>query len=221
VDIELSKRAGFLFLLAIMIVAGGATACQQVARMAPAITGDERRKTVAIDSPTVRRAVEDAVDQANYTLYYDPAYVKLDYPGGDVPRERGACSDVIIRAFRKSGVDLQKEIHEDMTRSFSAYPQKWGLARPDPNIDHRRVPNLMTYFTRQRKAVAISSDAGDYLPGDVVAWDLGGGTTHIGLVTNIMSDNTNGFLLAHNIGAGVRVEDVLFAWRIIGHYRFF
>jgi len=202
-------------------MAGGATACQQVARMAPSVTGVERRKTVAIDSPTVRRVVEDAVDQANYTLYYDQAYVKLDYPGGDVPRERGACSDVIIRAFRKSGVDLQKEIHEDMTRSFSAYPQKWGLARPDPNIDHRRVPNLMTYFTRQQKAVAISSDAVDYLPGDVVAWDLGGGTTHIGLVTNIMSDNTNGFLLAHNIGAGVRVEEVLFSWRIIGHYRFF
>lgn len=217
----ITRTTGFLLLLAITITAGATAACQQVARMAQAVPNDERRTTVAIDSPTVRRVVEDAIEQSTYTVYYDPAYVKLDYPGGDVARERGACSDVIIRAFRKSGVDLQKEIHEDMTRSFSAYPQKWGLARPDPNIDHRRVPNMMTYFARQRKALAISSDAKDYLPGDVVAWDLGGGTTHIGLVTNIISENSSGFLLAHNIGAGVRVEEVLFSWRIIGHYRFF
>src|ERR1051325_772914 len=139
-------------------------ACQSVARMAPSVPGDARRTTVAIDSPTVRRVVEDAVEQSTYTLYYDPSYVKLDYPGGDVPRERGACTDVIIRAFRKVDVDLQKEIHEDMARSFSAYPQKWGLARPDPNIDHRRVPNMMTYFARQQKALAISAEAKDYLP---------------------------------------------------------
>jgi uncharacterized protein len=215
----MSRRTGLLFLLAITITAGAA--CQQVARMAQAVPTDERRATAPIDSPTIRRVVEDAVEQSTYTLYYDPSYVKLDYPGGDVPRERGACTDVIIRAFRKVDVDLQKEIHEDMARSFNAYPQKWGLARPDRNIDHRRVPNMMTYFARQRKALAISADAKDYLPGDVVAWDLGNGTTHIGLVTNIISDNPDGFLLAHNIGAGVKIEEVLFTWRIIGHYRFF
>lgn len=189
--------------------------------MAQSAPNDERPTTVAIDSPTIRRVVEDAIEQTTYTLYYDPSYVKLDYPGGDVPRERGACTDVIIRAFRKADVDLQKEIHEDMARSFSAYPQKWGLARPDRNIDHRRVPNMMTYFARQRKSVAISAEPKDYLPGDVVAWDLGGGVTHIGLVTNIMAENRDGFLLAHNIGAGARIEDILFSWRIIGHYRFF
>lgn len=216
----MSRRTGFLFLLAITITAGAA-ACQQVARMAQPSPADERRATAPIDSPTVRRVVEDALEQSTYTLYYDPSYVKLEYPGGDVPRERGACTDVIIRAFRKVEVDLQKEIHEDMARSFSAYPQKWGLARPDRNIDHRRVPNMMTYFARQRKALAISADAKDYLPGDVVAWDLGNGTTHIGVVTNIISADTSGFLLAHNIGAGVKIEEVLFTWRIIGHYRFF
>jgi uncharacterized protein YijF (DUF1287 family) len=117
-------------------------------------------------------------------------------------------------------VDLHKEVHEEMTRGVSAYPRKWGLTAPDPNIDHRRVPNLMIYFERQRKSLEISRTATDYLPGDVVAWNLGGGATHIGLVTNIISDTTGGYLVAHNMGAA-RVEDVLFSWEIIGHYRYF
>jgi uncharacterized protein len=200
-----------------------ATACQQVARMAgaPSVAGSSRAST-PISSPVLQKVVGDAIAQTDYTIYYDQSYVRLDYPGGDVPLDRGACSDVIVRAFRKGGVDLQKEIHEDMTRSFAAYPQKWGLARPDANIDHRRVPNLMTYFARRGKALTLSRNAPDYLPGDVVAWDLGLGTTHIGLVTNILSEaSAGGYQVAHNIGSGVKVEDVLLRWEIIGHYRYF
>jgi uncharacterized protein len=200
------------------------TACGRVARTAGSLSAEEnrRRASTPISSPVIKKVVEDAIAQTDYTLYYDQSYVKLDYPGGDVPLDRGACSDVVIRAFRKGGVDLQKEIHEDMTRSFSVYPRKWGLSRPDANIDHRRVPNMMTYFARQGKSLKLSRSVADYLPGDVVAWDLGGGTTHIGLVTNILSEtNGGGYLVAHNIGAGVRIEDVLLRWEIIGHYRYF
>jgi uncharacterized protein len=175
---------------------------------------------VNISTP-VRIVVEDAVGQAAYTLSYDPSYVKLDYPGGDVPLDRGVCSDVIVRAFRKAGVDLQKDVHEDMTRAFAAYPKKWGLAKPDPNIDHRRVLNLMTFFERRGKALPVSATGADYQPGDIVAWDLGGGLPHIGIVTDQWSEAGGNYLIAHNIGGGVRVENVLFSWRITGRYRYF
>jgi uncharacterized protein len=197
-------------------------ACQQSARTARRVT--ETHRTVPIESPVVRRVVEAAIEQTGYTLYYDPAYVALDYPGGDVPLERGVCSDVVVRAFRKGGsIDLQKEVHEDMGRNFNAYPKKWGLTKTDANIDHRRVPNLMTYFERKKKALALSKRAEDYLPGDVVAWELSeGGLLHIGMVTNILSEATTpGYQVVHNIGSGARVEDVLFSWKIIGHYRYF
>lgn len=172
-------------------------------------------------STMVRRVVEDAAEQSSYTVSYDPSYVKINYPGGDVPLDRGVCSDVVVRAFRKSGVDLQREVHEDMMRDFAAYPKKWGLKAPDANIDHRRVPNLMTFFERKGKALAVTSEGEDYQPGDIVTWDLGGGQTHIGIVTNFWSDAGARYLIAHNIGGGVKVEDVLFAWHITGHYRYF
>jgi uncharacterized protein YijF (DUF1287 family) len=167
------------------------------------------------------QAIQAAIDQTEYTLRYDPSYVRIDYPGGDVPLDRGVCSDVIVRAFRKAGVDLQKEVHEDMTLNFSAYSNKWGAKRPDSNIDHRRVPNLMTYFDRKGKSLPITKRREDYLPGDVVAWDLGGGLLHIGLVSNAKSWLTRNYEIVHNIGAGARLEDVLFSWKIIGHYRYF
>lgn len=172
-------------------------------------------------SPVLKQVVEAALEQTKQTLYYDQSYTKIAYPGGDVPIERGACTDVIIRAFRKGGVDLQKEVHEDMERNFSAYPSKWGLESPDPNIDHRRVPNLMTFFERKGKAMPITNNPEDYLPGDVVTWDLGGGATHIGMVSNVRADETQSYLVVHNIGGGVKLENVLFAWRITGHYRYF
>jgi len=161
------------------------------------------------------------VAQAGVTTGYDPSYVKIDYPAGDVANETGVCSDVVVRAFRKAGIDLQKEVHEDMARAWSEYPKKWGAGGPDSNIDHRRVLNLMTYFNRQGKSVPISNNRDDYLPGDVVAWDLGGGLDHVGIVSNMWSESEKRCLVVHNIGTGARVEDVLFAWPIKGHYRYF
>jgi hypothetical protein len=175
---------------------------------------------VEVASPKIRQVIDAALEQTDYTLYYDPAYVKIAYPGGDVPRERGVCTDVVIRAFRKTGVDLQKEVHEDMAANFSVYPNKWGLARPDTNIDHRRVPNLMTFFKRKGKALAVTDDPKDYRPGDLVAWDLGGGVLHIGVITDIRADGDR-LKFVHNIGLGARLEDILFSWKIIGHYRYF
>jgi len=172
-------------------------------------------------SPLLKQLIDGAVAQAGVTTGYDPSYVKIDYPAGDVATETGVCSDVVVRAFRKAGVDLQKQVHEDMSRAWSDYPKKWAASGPDTNIDHRRVLNLMTYFSRQGKSLAISSNRDDYLPGDVVAWDLGGGLDHIGIVTNIWSESEKRCLVVHNIGAGARVEDVLFAWTIKGHYRWF
>jgi len=172
-------------------------------------------------SSKLKDLIDGAVAQAGVTTGYDPAYVSISYPEGDVPVNTGVCSDVVVRAFRKAGIDLQKEVHEDMSRSFAEYPKRWGLSAPDSNIDHRRVPNLMTYFTRQGKALPITTEPDDYLPGDIVAWDLGGGVYHIGMVTNMLSETERECLIVHNIGAGTRVEDVLLNWTIKGHYRFF
>ncbi|HEV2914872.1 MAG TPA: DUF1287 domain-containing protein [Pyrinomonadaceae bacterium] len=210
--------------IALLLVAAliPAAACRRVGQTAQSSSSvRSRRASTPISSPVVKAVVEAAIEQLDYTRYYDPSYVKLDYPGGDVPLDRGACTDVIIRAFRQGRVDLQQKVHEDMALNFSAYPQKWGLSRPDANIDHRRVPNLMVYFKRGGKSLTISDNPKDYLPGDVVAWDLGGNTTHTGLVTNIISETTGNHLIVHNIGSGVRAEDVLFSWPIIGHYRYF
>lgn len=150
------------------------------------------------------------------TTRYDPAYVRLAYPGGDVPVDRGVCSDVVVRAFRQIGRDLQRCLHEDMTANFGLYPTRWGLTRPDANIDHRRVLNLMTWFSRQGWSRPLSIRALDYQAGDIVAWDLGGGLTHIGVVI----PNAQGQpFIVHNIGQGAQHEDVLFAWTRIGHYR--
>jgi uncharacterized protein YijF (DUF1287 family) len=172
-------------------------------------------------SPQLKQVVESAIEQTKVTTGYDPAYAGIDYPGGDVPLETGVCSDVVVRAFRKADIDLQKDIHEDMGRAWSAYPKKWGAARPDPNIDHRRVLNLMVYFDRQSKTLPITNNRADYLPGDIVAWELSSGIEHIGIVVNTWSDVGNGYMIVHNIGAGARSEDVLFNWKVIGHYRYF
>lgn len=157
-----------------------------------------------------------AESQVGRTLDYDPSYVRLAYPNGDVPIERGVCSDVVVRALRKLRADLQVAIHEDMKRSFSAYPRHWGLRRPDRNIDHRRVPNLMTYMQRQGKALPLSAP---YLPGDIIAWRLANGLHHIGVVSSRPAPGQGRLLVVHNIGRGARVEDVLDAFEKLGHYR--
>jgi len=159
--------------------------------------------------------------QVGVTVHYDPAYRSLKYPGGDVPVDRGVCTDVIVRALRTArAVDLQRLVHEDMKANWDDYPHpwRWRLSRPDPNIDHRRVPNLMTYFKRARYAVSPTRAAADYLPGDIVAWDLGRGILHIGIVSDIRTADGRPFVL-HNIGSGAQEEDILFRYTIIGLYR--
>lgn len=159
------------------------------------------------------RLVQDARWQIGRTTAYDPAYSRLTYPMGDVPLSRGVCTDVVIRALRHQGWDLQQLIHEDMRRHFSAYPRHWGLSRPDRNIDHRRVPNIATYF--QRKGYQVSQTS--YRPGDIVTWDLGRGLSHIGIVSDRKIQGRP--LIIHNIGRGTQEEDILFRFRITGHYR--
>ena len=179
-------------------------------------------KLSQIVSPEIKKLLESAFKQIEITKNYDPNYVVIAYPNGDVPPETGVCSDVVIRAFRNAGVDLQKEIHEDMAGNFEVYPQKWNLPKPDTNIDHRRVLNLQKFFERKGKALTITDKAENYKPGDVVSWDLNGkGLTHIGLVSNIFNENTGRYSIIHNIGAGAAAEDVLFDWKITGHYRYF
>ncbi|MGY6648490.1 DUF1287 domain-containing protein [Wenyingzhuangia sp. IMCC45574] len=161
-----------------------------------------------------------AIELTKQKATYDPSYFSIKYPNGDVPSNKGVCTDVVIRAYRKLGIDLQKEVHEDMLQNFNSYPKLWGLKRTDKNIDHRRVPNLMTFFKRKGAEKPISKKAEDYLPGDIVCWSLGGAITHIGIVIHKKSKTKNQFLIVHNIGAGQVVEDCLFDYKIIGHYRY-
>ena len=152
--------------------------------------------------------------QIGVTTMYDPSYVKLAYPNGDVDQKKGVCADVVVRSLRGIGVDLQKEIHEDMKANFAKYPQNWGLKKPDSNIDHRRVPNIMKFLERKKK-----SEKGSFLPGDIVAWKLPGGLYHIGIVSDSVVPKSQRYFMIHNIGAGTQEEDVLNSYEIIGHYR--
>lgn len=170
-----------------------------------------------IDPPKkdfMQRLAEAAIDRTKQDVAYVPAYVKIDYPGGDVPADTGVCTDVVIRSYRKLGIDLQKEVHEDMRDNFHLYPKIWRLSKPDTNIDHRRVPNLMVFFKRKGITLPITDNPDDYFTGDIVAWKLGSGRTHIGIV---VGKNT----IVHNIGSGPKMEPELFSWKIIGHFRYF
>jgi len=169
------------------------------------------------------KLVAAAVERTHHTVRYDPAYVRIPYPGGDVPADKGVCTDEIIRVYRAVGVDLQKEVHEDMERNFSAYPRRWRWFsfHTDTNIDHRRVPNLMVFFSRRGESLAITERAEDYAPGDLVTWDLRGNVPHIGIVVDQKSRASGRYMLEHNIGRGPQIEDVLFNWKITGHYRYY
>lgn len=158
--------------------------------------------------------------QIGVTTGYDPSYVALAYPGGDVPIETGVCSDVVVRAFRSAlGVDLQQQLHEDMVPNRKAYPKKWGQGRADANIDHRRVLNLMTFFGRKGRAIPVTTNRVDYLPGDVVSWTLPGNLPHMGIVSDRVDGSTQNPLIIHNIGAGAQENDILFSYPIVGHAR--
>jgi uncharacterized protein YijF (DUF1287 family) len=163
---------------------------------------------------------DSALTLTREKVIYDPGYYRIDYPNGDVPAGKGVCTDVVIRAYRKLGIDLQKEVHEDMTSNFEKYPKIWGLKYIDKNIDHRRVPNLMVFFKRYGKEKVITKNPKEFLPGDIVCWDLGGGTTHIGIVSSRKSRDKKRNLIIHNIGSGQVLEDCLFRYNIIGHFRY-
>ncbi len=170
----------------------------------------------------LQRLINAAIERTAHSVRYDPAYVRMPYPNGDVPADTGVCTDEIIRIYRAVGVDLQKEVHEDMEKNFSAYPRKWrwGLGHPDSNIDHRRVPNLMVLFQRKGKSLPVTSHAADYAPGDLVTYDLGGGVPHIGIVVD-RKGSGGAYMIVHNIGQGPKMEDVLFHWKVTGHYRYY
>ena len=227
-----------LVLVAICLLTFAVTSCQRqysTGRSTAAVPPSAVAKPLPPKSSLqLKQFIEGAVEQSKVTTGYDPSYVKLDYPNGDVASDTGVCSDVVVRAFRKAGIDLQKEVHEDMKLAWDEYPRKWGAKGTDSSIDHRRVLNLTTYFERQGKSLPISYNRDDYLPGDIVAWELSDGVEHIGILTNFYhptrdaragtpgsSDSDDHYLIVHNIGAGARVEDVLVAWKIIGHYRYF
>jgi uncharacterized protein YijF (DUF1287 family) len=166
--------------------------------------------------------VDAAMERTNHQVRYDGAYVKLDYPMGDVPSNTGVCTDVIIRSYRQLGIDLQQLVHEDMKQHFSDYPSKrmWGLTRPDKNIDHRRVPNLQKFFTRHGQSLPVSKKAMDYKAGDLVTWMVNGSLPHIGIVVKQRSKDDKRSLIVHNIGRGPQLQDMLFSYPITGHYRY-
>ena len=174
-----------------------------------------------IDAQSFQQQLSDAsIELTQDQVMYDPSYFSIEYPNGDVPSDRGVCTDVIIRAYRKMDIDLQVKVHEDMSANFDLYPTNWGLTKPDKNIDHRRVPNLMVFFQRHGQTKTISNNPDDYQVGDIVCWNLGGGTTHIGIVVNQKSDDGLRNKVVHNIGGGQVLEDMLFDFRIIGHYSY-
>ncbi len=177
--------------------------------------------SISVGQTNFYNRLADSTLKLTYQIVrYDPGYFKLDYPNGDVPPDRGVCTDLVIRAYRKLGIDLQKEVHEDMKANFSIYPNKWGLSQPDKNIDHRRVPNLMTFYKRHGIVKPITTNPNDYLPGDIVCWNLGVSVTHIGIVIKKKSEDGKRNLIVHNIGNGQEIEDCLFDFKIIGHYRY-
>ncbi len=172
-------------------------------------------------SPKALKLSDAAIALTNQKVTYNPAYVRLSYPNGDVPANTGVCTDVLIRAYREAfTIDLQKEVHEDMKSNFQLYPKNWGRKTTDKNIDHRRVYNLMVFFKRKGIEKAITKNAEDYKPGDIVCWILPRNLAHIGLVTNQKSADSKRYLIVHNVGAGQVLEDILFDWKIIGHYQY-
>lgn len=171
-----------------------------------------------IDDDFLETLVSAAISQTKESVLYDPSYYSIDYPNGDVPADRGVCTDVIIRAYRSAGIDLQEKVHEDMKNNFQLYPTNWGLSGTDTNIDHRRVPNLQTFFSRFGTELTVSSEAKDYTAGDIVVFKLPNGLSHIALVTNHYKEEVP--LLVHNIGLGPRLENILFKYEIISHYRY-
>lgn len=172
------------------------------------------------ESVTGQQLANAAFERTKHFVIYDGSYKKIDYPMGDVSPRKGVCTDVLIRAYRTFGIDLQQLVHEDMKAVFSEYPKNWGLSRPDTNIDHRRVPNLEKFFSRKGIVLPVTQSAADYKPGDIVSWRLDNNLPHIGIVSNKRTRGSGRPLIIHNIGWGPKQEDALFDYKIVGHYRF-
>ena len=168
-----------------------------------------------------KNLVAAAIERTTRQVTYDGRYHTISYPNGDVPDHTGVCTDVVIRSYRKLGIDLQKDIFEDMNSNFSEYPDHWGLTRPDKNIDHRRVPNLQTLFKRKGIVLGMTPNASDYVPGDLVTWMLPGNLPHIGIIIDKKSADNKRPLVVHNIGRGPKIDDMLFAYPVTGHYRYY
>ncbi|WP_294299525.1 DUF1287 domain-containing protein [uncultured Chryseobacterium sp.] len=171
-------------------------------------------------NPFAQKLSNAALSLTKDKVTYDPAYFIIKYPKGDIPADKGVCTDVVIRAYRKMNIDLQKEVHEDMAKNFSKYPKTWGLKQPDTNIDHRRVPNLRVFFAKFGKSKSTETRPELYIPGDIVTWMLPGNLTHIGIVVNRKSADGQRYLIVHNIGKGQVMEDCLFKYQITGHYQY-
>jgi len=173
--------------------------------------------------PSQLELADAALERTRHGVRYDGAYRRISYPGGDVPADTGVCTDVLIRSYRALGIDLQQRVHEDMRDNFSSYPSKriWGLSRPDSNIDHRRVPNLQVFFRRHGTELPVTQQAEDYMPGAIVSWMLPGNLPHIGIVSNKFVPGTQRPMIVHNIGAGPKLEDMLFSYPITGHFHFY
>ncbi|MET0047070.1 MAG: DUF1287 domain-containing protein [Sedimenticola sp.] len=179
--------------------------------------------SVAVSAGTFEQMLVDAaIERTRHSVRYDGSYMRIEYPGGDVPNDMGVCTDVVIRAYRATGVDLQRRVHEDMTTDFDAYPSRriWGLNGTDSNIDHRRVPNLQAFFARKGQELPVTLDSTDYVAGDIVTWMLPGNLPHIGIVTDKSDSETGEPLVVHNIGSGPKLENMLFDYPITGHYRY-
>jgi uncharacterized protein len=204
-------RLKLLFCCALLL-----TACDRITSISPPVLTPA---PVAITNPIARKLVAGGIAQTTVTKTYDPAYIRLAYPGGDVPAVTGVCTDVIVRAYRQIGIDLQKEVHEDMGRNFAKYPKIWGLKQPDKNIDHRRVANLMTFLRRRGAALPVTDNPADYQPGDLVTYDLGAIGLHVAIVSNVRGNN--GYQKIHNACCGTKLEDIPPSWKINGHYRYF
>lgn len=211
----------FLYLFSILILLNS---CKEESKLTEIFVLNQKEITqdISIENPKsfAEKLSNAALSIIDPDVIYTPAYVGIKYPNGDVPAKTGVCTDVIIRAYRKLGIDLQKEVHEDMKANFVLYPKTWGLKSTDKNIDHRRVPNLEVFFGRKGEKLKVTQNASEYETGDLVTWMINGKMPHIGIVTHKKSADGKRNLIVHNVGGGQVLEDCLFSWEIVGHFRY-
>lgn len=211
----------FLYIFSILFIL---FSCKKETKLTNEIASNQKEivQDSIIEKPNsfAEKLSNAAISIIDDKVVYTPDYVSIKYPNGDVPAKTGVCTDVVIRAYRKLGIDLQKEVHEDMKANFSKYPKTWGLTKTDTNIDHRRVPNLEVFFERKGEKLKISQNASDYKTGELVTWMINGKLPHIGIVTHLKSEDGKRNLIVHNVGGGQVLQDCLFSYEIIGHYKF-